>query len=191
MGGNLRIKPIDLANISEKRSDSDAFLVYTPLQILFSHKKVVYLQYTRKSQFMEKRTVKEYKLDNNNVFQSKYGTLNKNNPSVIYVKSRGKIVPLIEKNTYIEDVADIKESLTAYVDRLVKNNDEFQNRYIFNIDTGDNALKYNRKSYFKYDVYLVPIEIKPLDDYEETVNEMSMAISGHLETLLKEKNIGY
>lgn len=140
---------------------------------------------------MEKRTVKEYKLDNDNVFQSKYGTLNKNNPSVIYVKSRGKIVPLIEKNTYIEDVADIKESLTAYVDRLIKNNDEFQDRYIFNIDTGDNALKYNRKSYFKYDVYLVPVEIKPLDDYEETVNEMSMAISGHLETLLKEKNIGY
>ena len=60
-------------------------------------------------------------LQKENNFITKYGTTCRSlKPSVLYLRTKTKITPIVDKNTYEDDIIDIKNKFTEYVDKRIK-----------------------------------------------------------------------
>ena len=124
-------------------------------------------------------------LKKNNNFVTKYGTTCKSlKPSVLYLRTKTKITPIVDKNTYENDIIDIKNKFTEYVDKRIKKSKYFDNNYIFNIDISSKSIKYGKTSFLRYDVYLKPIVRKSVNDNMKLYSEYSVAFDKKLIKLL-------
>lgn len=118
---------------------------------------------------MTKRTSKEYFITKNSFIKTKYGTLNKHNPEVLYVRSKTKLNALENKKDYKSDLDDIGLNFKKYVKTLINNTNLF-NKYICIIETPEKGIVFNKLSHLKYDLYLHPKIIKDLLLYEREIN---------------------
>ena len=76
-----------------------------------------------------KRTTKEYNLkdDGHTKIKSKYGTLYKNNPEIIYIRSRASITPTIKKKDFSEEIILIKRFFEKNVKNIIYASNDFDN----------------------------------------------------------------
>lgn len=124
-------------------------------------------------------------LQKENNFITKYGTTCRSlKPSVLYLRTKTKITPIVDKNTYENDIIDIKNKFTEYVDKRIKKSKYFDDNYIFNIDISSKSIKYGKTSFLRYDVYLKPIVRKSVNDNMKLYSEYSEAFDKKLIKLL-------
>ena len=90
----------------------------------------------------------------------------------------------MNKNTYENDIIDIKNKFTEYIDKRIKKSKYFDNNYIFNIDISSKSIKYGKTSFLRYDVYLKPIVRKSVNDNMKLYSEYSEAFDKKLIKLL-------
>lgn len=132
-----------------------------------------------------KRKAKEYKLPlDYTKIKSKYGTLDKNNPEVVYIRSRASITPSIKKKDFSDDVISLKKVFLNNVKTLITINNIFENKHLCNIEVSEKGLEYGKKSHIKFDVYLKPKEIKPIMEYYEDIKELSTVFNENLMGIL-------
>lgn len=138
-----------------------------------------------------KRTTKEYKLDDNNNIgiKSKYGTLDKNNPEILYIRSRAIITPVIKKKDFSEDIALIKKEFEKNIKRIILNSNIFENKHICSIEMSENGIAFSKKSHMKYDIYVKPKENKLLEEYFDDVKNLVYVFNQNLSELLTKNNI--
>ena len=138
-----------------------------------------------------KRTTKEYKLDDNNNIgiKSKYGTLDKNNPEILYIRSRAIITPLIKKKDFSEDIALVKKEFEKNIKRIILNSNIFENKHICSIEMSENGIAFGKKSHMKYDIYVKPKENKLLEEYFDDVKNLVYVFNQNLSELLTKNNI--
>lgn len=138
-----------------------------------------------------KRTTKEYKLDDNNNIgiKSKYGTLDKNNPEILYIRSRAIITPVIKKKDFSEDIALVKKEFEKNIKRVILNSNIFENKHICSIEMSENGIAFGKKSHMKYDIYVKPKENKLLEEYFDDVKNLVYVFNQNLSELLTKNNI--
>lgn len=138
-----------------------------------------------------KRTTKEYKLDDNNNIgiKSKYGTLDKNNPEILYIRSRAIITPVIKKRDFSEDIALVKKEFEKNIKRIILNSNIFENKHICSIEMSENGIAFGKKSHMKYDIYVKPKENKLLEEYFDDVKNLVYVFNQNLSELLTKNNI--
>ena len=138
-----------------------------------------------------KRTTKEYKLDdkNNIGIKSKYGTLDKNNPEILYIRSRAIITPVIKKKDFSEDIALVKKEFEKNIKRIILNSNIFENKHICSIEMSENGIAFGKKSHMKYDIYVKPKENKLLEEYFDDVKNLVYVFNQNLSELLTKNNI--
>lgn len=138
-----------------------------------------------------KRTTKEYKLDDNNNIgiKSKYGTLDKNNPEILYIRSRAIITPVIKKKDFSEDIALVKKEFEKNIKRIILNSNIFENKHICSIEMSENGIAFGKKSHMKYDIYVKPKENKLLEEYFDDVKNLVYVFNQNLSELLTKNNI--
>lgn len=137
-----------------------------------------------------KRTTKEYKLlgDSTNI-KSKYGTLDKSNPEIIYIRSKATITPVLYKKDFSDDIVLIKKSFEQSVKESIRNTNDFEDKHICTIEMSENGISYGKKSHVKYDVYLKPKVVKPITEYHNTILRLAYIFNKGLEQSLLDKNI--
>lgn len=117
---------------------------------------------------MTKRTSKEYFINKDSLIKTKYGTLNKNNPEVLYLRSKTKLKATINKKDYKDDLTEICTQFQKYIKDLIKSNIDFD-RYICTFETPERGIIYNKPSHLKYEIYLHPNRIENLEYYENKI----------------------
>lgn len=134
--------------------------------------------------------VKPIIIENKKEYVTKYGTdfLNEN-PSVIYLRSKIKITPKIQKNSFETEVQNLKNELTQSIANEILNNTSFSNRHLLTIDLSAKSVAYKKISYMRIDLYLKPIIPKPLLENQQIVTDLSNHIKNNLFALLEKYNL--
>jgi hypothetical protein len=101
----------------------------------------------------QKRTNVEKRLKND-FFNIKLGTVNKNNPEVIYFEVRTFISPLEESDNYSQVFTYLKKEFSKKISNTLKNNDFFSDKYILDFQIANSGIRLNKKSYLSFQLFL-------------------------------------
>lgn len=136
-----------------------------------------------------KRLNKEYKLDVCRHMSLKYGTVNKNNPQVIYVSGKCWVSPQKEMDySYVIDVIEkeMKKNIkTFFIDGV-----NFVNKFILDFDINTDNLNPNEKKFLSFDFYLKQNEKskRELSDLKDLFSRKVSTIANNLVYMFQENS---
>jgi len=140
---------------------------------------------------MIKRPCKEVKIKTNPNFDIKYGTFNKDNPKSIYILGKSWITPINEN--FLESI----ENITRQSKSFVRNNSNFSDKSIVNINIAKDRMLLNKKTLLSFEIHLLQNETKNLSDIilindinnviKNFTNKIEENCEGYLELLKKKK----
>ena len=134
-----------------------------------------------------KRLNKEYKLDVCNHISLKYGTVNRNNPQVIYISGKCWVSPQREMD-YDNVIDDIEEHMKKNIKSFLIDGINFDNRLILDFDISTEGLSPNDKKVLSFDFYLRQNEKnkKHLKDLNDLLERKISTIANNLVYSFKE-----
>ena len=100
-----------------------------------------------------KRLNKEYKLDVCNHISLKYGTVNRNNPQVVYISGKCWVSPQREMN-YADVIDNIEKGMKRNIKSFLIDGINFDNRFILDFDINTDGLIPKEKKFLSFDFYL-------------------------------------
>lgn len=124
---------------------------------------------------------------NNEDIKLKIGTVDKKNPDVIYLEGGFYVKPIIEKDDYKNDMELIKNTFNDLIKDYVKNNNNFKNNFMFFTDVADDWLKFDKKSFFSFQVFLKPSDnlLKEQKNFNGVVTYLSRENNYNTEIIKK------
>jgi len=100
-----------------------------------------------------KRLNKEYKLDVCNHISLKYGTVNRNNPQVVYVSGKCWVSPQRDMD-YGNVIDNIEKTMRKNIKSFLIDEINFDNRFILDFDINIDGLVPREKKFLSFDFYL-------------------------------------
>lgn len=128
---------------------------------------------------------KEIDITTGDIFKSKYGTFDKDNPKVLYLNVKAKVKPLDKKNNYANDIKKVKIQFGEYIDNYFKNTETYSKNFIYSCDVSENNVSFGKKSNLKYEVLVRPVEKKNFDDYSDDMKQLSETLSNKLHQIME------
>lgn len=136
-----------------------------------------------------KRLNKEYNMDTNPSFKTKYGSTNHKKPEVIYIVGNTYISPSFESNDYVSEVNELKTSYNKLVSELISEYSSiFDKNCIFDIDVCDNRIKNGKKTFLTFELYLKQKDCKQLPEIESIIKNISINLTYNFKEKLYTKN---
>ena len=136
-----------------------------------------------------KRLNKEYNIDINPSFKTKYGSTNHKKPEVIYIVGNTYISPSFESNDYVSEVNGLKTSYNKLVSELISEYSSiFDKNCIFDIDVCDNRIKKGKKTFLTFELYLKQKDCKQLPEIESIIKKISINLTNNFKEKLYTKN---
>lgn len=134
-----------------------------------------------------KRLNKEYKLDSSSSVILKYGSVNKDNPQVIYISGKCWICPTVETD-YDKVITDIESEMRKNIRKILVDGVNFDDKFILDFDISTDGLYPNRKKFLSFDFYLRQNERnkKSLVDLKEFLDSKVRYISNEMVFAFKE-----
>lgn len=142
------------------------------------------------------RLNKEYKLDINDNFSIKYGSVNRLMPIVIYVSGKAWITPTTE----FDYSSAMKNILTKFKNVLKKQlsvSPYFHDKMIAEFDVNTSAMEVGKKKYFSFEFYLKQkgnvLKLKDVQfpiksSIKKAIDDMAQNMINNTFILSKEKN---
>jgi hypothetical protein len=136
-----------------------------------------------------KRLNKEYKLDVCKHISLKYGTVNRNNPQVVYVSGKCWVSPQKTMN-YQNVMLNIENNMRRNIKTFFIDNVNFDDRYILDFDINIDNLKPKDKKFLSFDFYLRQNESnkKDIGDLKELLNRKVSTIANNLVYMFKDND---
>ena len=109
------------------------------------------------------RLNKEFKLNISDNISLKYGTVNKDNPQVIYLSGKCWVSPLFEGD-YFNVVDLIKKEFKHDISSFVFNDSVFNPHFILDFDFDNDNLQYGKKKFISFNIFFkqsneIPIKV--------------------------------
>lgn len=125
-----------------------------------------------------KRLNKEYKLDVCSHVTVKYGTVNKENPQVIYVSGRCWVSPMSNMNySYVMD--EIEKKLRKNIRLFLMDGVNFDKRFILDFDINTDKFNVGEKKFLSFDFYL-----KQNEENKRPLKELKSILRSRLSTIV-------
>ena len=136
-----------------------------------------------------KRLNQEYKLDVCKHISLKYGTVNKNNPQVVYVSGKCWVSPLKQMD-YANVINGIEKDMRKNIKNFLIDGINFDNKYILDFDISIDKLLPNEKKFLSFDFYLRQNEKnkKDIADLKDIFNSKISTIANNLVYMFKEND---
>lgn len=136
-----------------------------------------------------KRLNKEYKLDVCKHISLKYGTVNRNNPQVVYVSGKCWVSPLRAMN-YGDIISNIEKEMRKNIKTFFIDEINFDNKYILDFDINVDNINPNEKKFLSFDFYLRQNEKnkKKIGDLKDLLNRKVSTIANNLVYMFKEND---
>lgn len=122
-------------------------------------------------------------------FTVKYGTLNQEQPNVIYLRAKTRILPSKDID-YAENVKSIRKTFQECVIKEIAQDNELDNKHIMQLSTNENGLKYNKTSILKFDIFIKPLYEISFIDYLPHVKKFSDNLCLQMCNILEKNDIG-
>lgn len=121
-----------------------------------------------------KRLNKEFSVDIDSKFKTKYGSTNHKKPEVIYIVGNTYISPSFDSNDYVSDINDLKNTYNNIINKLIKKyNTDFHKECICGIDICDNRIKKGKKTFLTFELYLKQKNCKQLNEINDIIKNIS------------------
>lgn len=136
-----------------------------------------------------KRLNKEYKLDVCNHVVVKYGSVNKDNPQVVYVSGRCWVSPQI-KMDYNNVISYIEKEMRKSIKLFLMDGINFDKKFILDFDLNTDNFGIGDKKFLSFDFYLKQNETnkKSLKDLKSILNGRISTVVNNLVYLFKEND---
>lgn len=136
-----------------------------------------------------RRLNKEFKLDVCNDMSLKYGTVNRDNPRVVYVSGKCWIKPL-KKMDYENVISKIQDSFKKRVKSYMLDGECFDNRLIIDFDINSDKINLGEKKFLSFDFYLRQNEKaqKNLKDLKGLFSRKMNVVANELIEMFNENN---
>ena len=134
-----------------------------------------------------KRLNKEYKLDVCNHVTVKYGSVNKDNPQVIYVSGKCWVSPKIQMD-YGYVISRIEKEMKKSIKLFLIDEINFTNRFILDFDINTDKFNIGDKKFLSFDFYLRQndSDVKKLKDLKGMLSNKVSTVVNNLVYLFKE-----
>ena len=134
-----------------------------------------------------KRLNKEYKLDVCNHMIVKYGSVNKDNPQVIYVSGKCWVSPKHQMD-YEYVISRIEKEMKKSIKLFLIDEINFTNRFILDFDINTDKFNIGDKKFLSFDFYLRQndSDVKKLKDLKEMLSNKVSTVVNNLVYLFKE-----
>ena len=134
-----------------------------------------------------KRLNKEYKLDVCNHVIVKYGSVNKDNPQVIYVSGKCWVSPKYQMD-YEYVISGIEKEMKKSIKLFLIDEINFTNRFILDFDINTDKFNIGDKKFLSFDFYLRQndSDVKKLKDLKEMLSNKVSTVVNNLVYLFKE-----
>ncbi len=126
------------------------------------------------------RLNKEIKLNSCKNISLKYGSVNKNNPQVVYVSGKMWICPTYNGD-FSEPINYVYNSFKKELNKILKNNDFFEKKHILDFNLNYENLICNKKKYFSITFF-----IKQKKEKISKLNDIKNVISSDFSYLFSE-----
>ncbi len=136
-----------------------------------------------------KRLNKEYKLDVCNHVIVKYGSVNKDNPQVIYVSGKCWVSPQSKMN-YDTVISNIEKEMRKNIKLFLMDGVNFYKKFILDFDINTDNFGVGDKKFLSFDFYLRQNEAnkKSLKELKNVINGKISTVVNNLVYLFKENN---
>ena len=119
----------------------------------------------------------------------KYGTVNRNNPQVIYVSGKCWVSPL-RKMDYTSVFNEAEKNMRKNIKTFLIDGVNFEDKYILDFDINIDNISPNEKKFLSFDFYLKQNEKnkKELSAFKDVFNREISTIVNNLVYVLKEND---
>ena len=134
-----------------------------------------------------KRLNKEYRLDVSDSVVLKYGSVNKDNPQVVYITGKCWIKPTL-KNNYKKIIESAEANMRTDIKNIIADNINFTNKFILDFDVSMDDFLINKKKFVSFDFYLRQNETnkKPLKKLGDVLSRKVSVIANNMVEMLNE-----
>lgn len=108
---------------------------------------------------------------NGNSFKTKIGSVNRLNPSSIYISGKTYISPMNEGEDYNELISLLDTDLKAILRRFTRANDFLNRNFISNLEVPKNGLKYGKNTFMFFQLFFSQNFSNPVCVDMETIRE--------------------
>jgi len=102
------------------------------------------------------KTIMSEKKVDSNFFKIKLGTLDKKNPTTMYVDAGTYITPTVEKDDYKNDIVSIEKEMKLKLKDMLKNSPTIKDDFILVTDVAIGRISKERGTHFTVQVYFKP-----------------------------------
>lgn len=136
-----------------------------------------------------RRFNKEYKLDVCNHMIVKYGSINKDNPQVVYVTGKCWVSPKCEMN-YESVISHIEKDMRKNIKLFLMDGINFDKKFILDFDFNCDNLLVGNKKFLSFDFFIKQNESnkKTLKQLKPIINDKISTIVNNLVYLLNEND---
>lgn len=137
---------------------------------------------------VKKRLNKEKKIDFSR-FKAKLGTINKEQPSTLYLTGKGYFTPMNESDKYNLGIIGVENHIRHQINGIISKNKLLDRNYILNLEIADKRIQYKKKSYMFFQIFFHQTNPKPIrfSDIVPLVNDDMKKILSGVEDAFQEK----
>lgn len=132
-----------------------------------------------------KRLNKEYSLDINEYIDVKYGSVDRNNPIVIYVTCKGWICPECADG-YDESINLIFNNFKKRLKKSIASSEYFENRFVCDFDLKTVSMRENKKNYISFEFFIK--QSKNIYTLKEIKKKIKETFKGIINDLVNDLN---
>ena len=125
-----------------------------------------------------KRLNKEYKLDVCSHVSVKYGSVNRDNPQVIYVSGKCWVSPKSDAD-YAHVMEKAEKELRKNIKLFLIDGINFDNRFILDFDVNRDNISVGEKKFLAFDFYL-----RQNENHKKSLKELKSILTNRLSTIV-------
>lgn len=125
-----------------------------------------------------RRLNKEYKLDVCNHIIVKYGSVNKDNPQVVYISGRCWVSPT-QKMDYQGVISKIEKEMRKNIKLFLADGTNFGKKFILDFDLNTDGFSVGEKKFLSFDFY-----VRQDESTKKSLKELKNIISGRISTIV-------
>ena len=123
-----------------------------------------------------KRISKEFKTIVNNKLELKIGTLNKDNPQVVYFICRGWVKPTFEDD-YTEPIDNIKTLIKKSIKSTFGQEKKYSRKFVFDFDCNPVNTFYNKYKFMTFECYFKQDEQVAFSSLKDELMSLSRSVA--------------
>lgn len=85
-------------------------------------------------------------------FRLKLGTINKNNPEVIYIEGKTFISPLNDEMNFKNVLQSVRRNFNFTISETLKSCDIFENKFILDFQVANSGIRMSKKSFLSFQI---------------------------------------